>query len=265
MMRKTVRTILAGLGAILPGMLSCGCDNRPDGVLSQGRMTDLVVDLELAESYVERPGSGFTSDSSRKVLRQAVLREHGVSEEEYEATVDWYGYHIDQYTKLYEKAGEELRKRSGKAAASREDADVENLWPGAAMFTFMPGDYSCSESFSMDAGSLKPGDKLEWQMRMQGIGGRATAFLGVDYKDGETRYVTRTTPESGKLKLTIQTDSLETPTRIYGYLHLNESPLRPVWVDSISLVAYPLNSTTYDVERTHSRFSMKKNTSSLRK
>lgn len=235
--------------------LLCACEKRPDGVLSQSDMADLTADLELAEAYVEQAGGEFSSDSARKVLRQSVFLEHGVTEKEYAATVDWYGHHIDQYTKMYDKVLEKLRKDAGKTVDKEDEMSVRNLWRGSRMFTFMPNDFAPGISFELEGEDISLGDKLSWGMRISGSGQRLTAFLGADYPDGQTRYVTRSAMQPGKLKLTLQTDSLKIPTRIYGYLHIDDAPAATIWVDSIALIPEPLDSRSYSIINTHSRFS----------
>lgn len=251
------KSIFGSLSIVSLVML-CSCDNRPDGVLSQGKMVDLVSDLELAEAYVMRPGSEYKEDSARKVMRQSVLRDHGVSEAEYSATIDWYGHHIDDYTKLYEKVGEKLKNESGSAERRSDNSDAENLWPGSPMFSIMPGDYSLSRTFDLDGETLTLGDKVELSMRFTGVGNRVSAFLGADYPEGVTKYVTKSSLQNGNVKLSLQTDSLVKPSRIYGFVSLVAPPVNTVWVDSIRLFAFPMNRASYNLINTHATFSLKK-------
>ena len=45
------------------------CDRTPRGVLSMNAMADLIVDLQLADAYIESHPGDFTDDSSIHVIK----------------------------------------------------------------------------------------------------------------------------------------------------------------------------------------------------
>lgn len=71
------------------------------------------------------------------------------------------------------------------------------------------------------------------------------AMLGVEYDNGTKGYFTRTISNSRRLKLSFQTDTARTVTRIFGNLLLRDESVMPLWIDSIYLSALPFDSMEY--------------------
>lgn len=227
--------VTIGLIALL--LLAVSCNGRPDNVLSDGEMSDLLADLHIAEAYMDRNRSDFRIDSAKKVLRQSILADNGVTEGELQASLDWYGHNMDRYTKLYEDVENKIRKRMGKSEKENIDSDAEDLWPLSRMITVSPNDFGNGFSFSLPVSGLQPGTSLEWRMVPTDLKGEAKLFLGVDYDDFSADYATQTISGKAPVKLSLTVDSVLSPKRIYGYFHLSSRPSRTIWVDSIRLVS----------------------------
>ncbi len=77
---------------LLPILLSAGCSDRPKGILSEDKMVQVMADLQIAEAY-ERNGdaNSYLHGQNRELLGRGVLMEHGVSVEEIDSTIAWYG------------------------------------------------------------------------------------------------------------------------------------------------------------------------------
>ncbi len=102
---------------ILSILLATGCSDRPKGILSEDKMVQVMVDLQIAEAY-ERSGDAneYLHGQNRELLGRGVLMEHGVTVEEMDSTIAWYGKNMDEYSKLYKKIDAELNKRQLKYA-----------------------------------------------------------------------------------------------------------------------------------------------------
>lgn len=227
---KAVPFIVLGITMIL----SAGCGNRPAGVLSDSKMSSLLADIHLAEAYSNRLGSEIINDSSRKVLRQSVLADNGVDEKEFQASLDWYGHHIDDYTKLYDEVERKLQKKAGSAGESK-NSNIDNLWPLAGMMTIMPKDYTNGFSFSIESSGIEPGAAMIWKMRFNRMNSYATVLLAAEYGAINGQYVYKQVNQPGTVELLLDIDSIRSPKRIYGYVHLDSKPIETVWVDSIYL------------------------------
>jgi len=115
-MRNLPVNILLALVLIL-SLLSC--DRTPHGVLSTNAMANLIVDLELANAYIDNHISEFTTDSSKLVLKQSIFRKHGITQDDYDSSLVWYAHNMEEYTKAYDKAVAKLQHRYDKVARGK--------------------------------------------------------------------------------------------------------------------------------------------------
>jgi len=101
------------------------CDKTPRGVLSQNDMADLIVDLELAEAYIDTHSSEFMGDSAKQVMKQSVFKKHGITQQDYDSSLVWYAHNMEDYTKAYDKAVGILKKRYEKTEKNHPDNNRE--------------------------------------------------------------------------------------------------------------------------------------------
>ena len=235
---RLVNALLTVL-ALVTGLSSC--NKRPAGVLKEKEMVDLLTDMQLAEAYynTQSPGS---ERISRKELTDAVLRKHGVTSEELDSTLAYYGKNIDDYYLLYDKVEKNLRKTS--ASSSEEVTSNEaDIWPYAKFAALLPGQTSDGITFSAPADGIEPGDRLEWKMRLSTMT-EGMMMLGVEYANGTSTVNSRNITRGSDYQLTLQTDTGRIITRVFGILTVAEDS-RPLWADSIRLVRTEFDSLTY--------------------
>ncbi len=227
--------------AMIVALAATSCRQRPKEVLSDGDMIEVLADLHIAQAYAEQYPAQFATDSARKVLRQSVLQKHGVTTEELDSSLSWYGRHIDRYTELYTKVEEKLRKRretlvSSKSAVMAESSS-ENTYPLPRMVTFSPLAGSDFFTFSFPADQLMKGEglllKFHTVPREAGI---PDFFLALEYEDKSATYTTSSIrTQNGTVTATLRSDTIKTPTRVYGYIRMRNNSGRYAWVDSLRL------------------------------
>lgn len=238
-MKLLIRIILAAafIGVVFLG----SCEKRPDGVLSEGEMVDLLTDLQLAEAYYSSsPVGGRNAD--RRMLEESVLKKHGVTRAQLDATLAYYGRNIDDYTKLYTKVEKKLRAQSG-AGGSESVQSTDDIWPYGRHAVILPNQLSNGITFSIPAENIKPGNVLEWGMNLTSTDG-VEIMLGVEYEDGTSSLFKKTASGNKSLKVSLQTDSVMTAKRIFGVM---TAPTRsmPLWTDSIRLTKSEFDSGEY--------------------
>lgn len=240
------RSIAIGIAACFLVMGS-GCSRRPAHVLSDSKTSELLADLFISEAYVQSNPSAFHTDSARKVLRQSVLADHGVTQEDLDSTLAWYGRHIDDYVKLYDDVDKRIAKRRERFMSDRSvaDADRQTLWPYSPVQVLMRGRGRTQIGFSLDSTAVSVGDRLNWNMYLRGMNKEVTLVMGAEYPDGEVRYQLRNIRSEGKGGIEFQTDSLKKPERIYGYLYIDPSETARVWLDSIKVETEPFEREEY--------------------
>ena len=246
---RHIRMLLAGL--LLAGGL-VACSSRPDPVMSDGETAELLADLHIADAYgtLERDGSmgilASDEDSLRKVLRQSVLKSHGVSEEQLDTTLGWYGHNLDKYEEMYEKVLEKIDKKKIALTQARAEKDASpTLWPYGNMqrVPAVPEGEGTLIPFDIPADKVSKGARILWEGKTLNVRGPIDFFMAVDYTDGSTGYIQRNLMGEGRQNVALQTDTASKIKRAYGYLRVRLS--EPLLIDSISLRTAPFNETSY--------------------
>ncbi len=213
-------------------LVAGSCSRRPSGVLSDDKMTDVMVDLKLAESYCSYyPGS--PSDSLASRLSADVLRRHGVSREDFEKTLVWYGRNFDDYVELYDRMERRLASRQKDYIADAVSAGGKDLWPYPRHLSVSALASTDGFTFSVAPGELKPGEALQWIMRLDHVAD-GKMLIGVDYEGGQTDYMVQSVGGGRRVEMTMPTDTALMPKRVYGTFH-TDSRFMPIWIDSIAL------------------------------
>ena len=237
-------------------LLSCvlmlaGCHHKPEGVLSSTQLADLLADLDVANAYIMTEGlpgqsrAGYAdSDSVNKIMRQSVMLQHGVSEETFARTLDWYGRHLDQYEEVCELSMASIGKRKAAAHSSEsESADGNNLWPESISIRMAGNTGRDTIPFSIGGAGLSKGDRLELTFNTTAMSVPLTAVIAADYTDGSSAMSTSTITGGARSRASLQLDSTLTPKAIYGYIATQQSA--PLLLDSIAIRRLPLNNVKY--------------------
>lgn len=237
---------MAGAALLLLGGMTLlpACDKRPDNVLPEKEMIDLLADMQLAEAYLRTSGPEV-SDSMREAFPEAVLARHGVTYAEVDTTLAYYGRNADDYFALYDKVNKELTARRKKIDGNITVSDraADNIWPYQMMTMFAAGNATDGLIFSIKPDGITPGERLEWSMRIS-TQTAADGLLGVDYEDGSGTYIRRRLNGTRNISLQLQTDTGKNVTRVYGRFTVDRTRL-PLWADSIVLTHAPLDSALY--------------------
>lgn len=235
-MRRFLPIVFFGL------VLLGGCDKRPEGVLSEDKMVDLMTDIQLADAYYH--ASGPSSERiDKSILTESVLKKHGVSHAELDSTLSYYGKNMDEYYKLYEKVEKNLRARNNSGMEGDSYDEANDLWPYSRFAALLSNQLSNGITFSIPAEGITPGNSIEWGMRLSQADG-VEITLGAEYEDGSASLMKKTPGSSRNPSVTLQTDTALQLKRIFGTLTLSRNSL-PLWADSIRLVKTDYDSLTY--------------------
>lgn len=235
----------------------CSCKRTPGYVIKTDEMSALLADMHMAEAVVESDYGHYSTDSSRMALKQAVLESHGVTAEQFDTSLVWYGHNIDRYLEAYDGAIALLKERQASAGSAAVLAmsvggDSAEVWPGArhlALSRRLPSqmigfDLSRDENFEQgDIYTFRvkvldaPGAKVKWQM-------------AANYADGrlDVLNLNISPMQSGWSEVTFVTDSTRTLDRLRGHFEVepdDQAKSGEIWVDSISLVRRRLTPEAY--------------------
>lgn len=165
---KKLMICLVAVMALLFCVSSCK-PSLPGGVLSKGKMTDILYDYHLALAMAHMDDNGDKGQSL--AYREAVLRKHDVTSAEFDSSMVYYMRHTelleDVYKDLTDRYNNEITAMGGSAKEGGEFAnlsatgDTVNVWNLATSMVFMPVKPFNSTSFDIKVDStFHKGDRL---------------------------------------------------------------------------------------------------------
>ena len=165
---KKLMICLVAVMALLFCVSSCK-PSLPSGVLSKGKMTDILYDYHLALAMAHMDDNGDKGQSL--AYREEVLRKHDVTSAEFDSSMVYYMRHTelleDVYKDLTDRYNNEITAMGGSAKEGGEFAnlsatgDTANVWNLAASMVFMPVKPFNSTSFNIKVDStFHKGDRL---------------------------------------------------------------------------------------------------------
>lgn len=165
---KKLMICLVAVMALLFCISSCK-PSLPSGVLSKGKMTDILYDYHLALAMAHMDDNGDKGQSL--AYREAVLRKHDVTSAEFDSSMVYYMRHTelleDVYKDLTDRYNNEITAMGGSAKEGGEFAnlsatgDTANVWNLTTSMVFMPVKPFNSTSFDIKVDStFHKGDRL---------------------------------------------------------------------------------------------------------
>lgn len=228
-----------------------GCNSRPDGVLSNTRMVDVMTDVQKGEAFVDAYYQNYPTDSSKMVLRQSVLKKHGVTSEQFDSSLMWYGIHSDELANVYAEVIDRLESEMNELDPSDSEfasfaGDSVNTWTESPYYVIGSFSPSMLLKFSQEADeNWFTGDSYTWQFKTLNQHNPGSMSMFLDYDDGTTEMISLEFERDGWQRLTIVADSLRNPVNIYGVTQFNVTSGESLFVDSVSLVRKRLNPQQY--------------------
>lgn len=269
-MRKLLYLVLA----LLSLSVVASCIDRPDIVLDEEQMVDLLVDVHRAEGLLEmqqQQGAGFGTDldTYQKEIIAAVLQKHGVSRSRYDSSLMWYAQHLKLLTRVYGHVDERLKEEhemwSLQVTETRDfvssmAGDSVDLWTLREHLILDSRRYSDILFWEIPSDTnFVDGDTLRWRFTIRQLlpGQKVLASISLTkYEPTEEElrrqgkkkqneplgapigFDAKTITQNGECQLIARADSVQ-PFRsvILGLVLMNDSnKAAPVFVDSISLL-----------------------------
>lgn len=198
----------------------------------------------MAEAYMQTEGMPGDAEKTKEGIVTYILQKNGLSREEYDSTMSWYGRNLDKYVELYAKVDKELQNRQKKLSGSGESTGFDkDLWPYARHILITPQSASDNISFHIETEEINKGDLIRWQMKT-GMIPSGSLMLGVVYDDGVSGYTSMGLSSGKRWDIKVQTDTAKQVKYIFGNLHI-DGISSVVAVDSLQLTAEPFDSLNY--------------------
>lgn len=201
-----------------------------------------MADIEIAQAYIQSKGYRDNNSENRERILNYVLEKNGMTREDFDSTLSWYGRHIDKYDDLYAKVDKELARREAKISGNSAEMLSNDLWPYSRHLVISSKSSADNLAFSIPANELEKGDRLSWKFRLN-MPTDGTALFGVRYTDGTAAYTTQNL-NGDNIEVSLQTDTALTVKDIFGNLKVTIGRSF-VGLDSLTLTSAPFDSTLY--------------------
>ena len=281
-MRNSLAHISLLLLTLLVALAACG--RQPSGVMSVNEMADLIVDLKIAEAYIDNNISEFDTDSSKLVIKQSIFKKHGITQQDYDSSMVWYAHNMEDYNKALDKAVGKLKHRYDKLNKNNNSnsidqeqtltaggavqgepthearpkprfqdrrltsfkGDTTDLWQGQRAYTLTQGSKRGFITFDLLPGNdSQRGDRYQLSYLLKRGNNEFKVCMSIDYTDGSTAQITRGTNSDGWVTVDLQSDTARQVRRIYGYVSYDMQRGHFAYVDSLSLVRSRLDKGNY--------------------
>lgn len=222
------------------------------GVIGKEKMARILADLSIADGVVETDRHSYLTDSSKIVLRESIYAKHGVTTEQVDSSLKWYGYHMDKYVEVYDLAigmvEKDIQTTTANAGTMREsnrstsiyatEGDSVDLWPGQRLRLFtanMPGDFATFHLVSDR--NWENGDVYTISARLSGSTSTPLRMaITAEYPDGSRDYVVGDAAGEGWQHVDLPLDPERKASIVFGYITAAPRGKEVLIADSISLV-----------------------------
>ncbi|MDE6010978.1 MAG: DUF4296 domain-containing protein [Muribaculaceae bacterium] len=251
------------LTSLLAALATAACSRIPGNVIEPEDMAQLLADIHIGEGVTDQSGD-FRSDSMRRVLKQSIYARHGVNSEKVDTSMIWYGRHLDEYQKVYDRTIEILEEKYADATANAVGAamaiagDSVDVWNLSGHLSIAGVDRPQYFTFSLESDeNWNPGDAYTWKFKTINNADPVGMRIMVDYNDGFTEVTTSSTADDGWHNVQLSLDSTRTANRIYGVATFHVNPDNHLYVDSISLVRKRVNPIAYSLRYRQRSYGVK--------
>lgn len=239
---------------VLLAFVVMSCDRTPDYVIKPKDMAALLADIHKGEGVVDLQSSRYRDDSVKKALKQSVLMRHGVTQEQLDTSLVWYGHNIDVYKEVYEMVIKQLEDElstadiaaDGKSVQVSVVGDSVNVWSDVPFRRFSMENPSDFVRFKLSADeNWDKGDTYSWKLFANSHMLPAQWTICADYSDGTTDYVSSKFYGGGWQELKLCTDTAKLLRNVYGVLELPSAKGEAAYMDSISLTRTRFSPDNY--------------------
>lgn len=226
---------------------------RPDGVIAESQMEELLYDYHLARSMGENLP---VSDNYKKALYiQSVFQKYDVTQAEFDSSMVWYTRHADILAKIYEKINDRLKEeqasinhmvaiRDKKSPVSQPGDSVE-LWFMEQVSCLTNAQDNNKISFVIPADvNSQDRDALVWKASFfyPSKAGKAMpeTYMAMQmiYRNDSVITSSRKITRSGEQEIRLQSDTLGALREVRGYIYFEGAKDDYVLVHNISMKRY---------------------------
>ena len=242
-MRRIPAVLLSSFSSLLMLCLIACKPSKPQGVMSEGKMQNVLVDYHLAQGMAENMGGN--REENQYMLVQAVFRKHHITEAQFDTSLIYYSTHSEVFAKMYKVVNDRIEARANAMGVDAEpqsiyshlsdQGDTANIWVERPLIALRPTQMDNIYIFSLRADStFRPGDSFLWHFRsryvLQGNNREAFAQLVVHYEndsvEGKSQFIRADAETEVRVDPAKNKDSLQIRS-LSGYVYLPISTQDP--------------------------------------
>jgi len=238
-------------------ILSSSCISRPDYVLDEVKMVDVLTDVHLSEAMMEtqQMNSDFESiENYRQAIMASVLVKNGVTRAQYDSSLVWYGQNLKYLVRVYNKVQknlttevdywDKLTENSKSEFALSEAGDSVNVW-SVEKYLYLAEDRMNSFRFweIPSDSNYYAGDSIIWQFDIPQIPDSHYLVASLSlYNSEDNSFIGKSVAIQNDTSFTIScnSDTAKLFTQINASLSLVKDSLSVkddyVFIDNISLI-----------------------------
>lgn len=181
---------------ILLFLALAACQGRPDYVIDEASMTELLTDVHEAEGLIDlQQTKAKESEDYGQQVMAAVLEKHHVSKAQYDTSLVWYSQNLTSLIRIYKHVNENLAERETKwtelanasgAFGTSPSGDSVNLWIQSPYLVLDESRLSHIKIWTIQTDStFYMGDTLRWRLHVPDLpkGERLVASLSLLKED----------------------------------------------------------------------------------
>lgn len=191
------------------------CSNRPKEILDISDMTDVLVDMHIADGIFDSKETPFIDEKQKANYYASVLEKHNITQAEFDSSLVWYSHDPKKFERIYSRVIAQLEKRDGEVKAGKfistapEDPvstyAFQNLWRDSTLYDLKKRKTRKHISFTIkDSTYLLYKDKytLRFLHRIDPKDSctNTHAELCIFYSDGKIDSVQQTTTNDGEMR-----------------------------------------------------------------
>jgi hypothetical protein len=233
------------------------CRKLPKGVLSEKKMKEVLIDVQLAENIINSNYQSYPDSARKAILYQSVFRKHKITQAVYDSSLVWYGKNLDILIQIYDLAINDINKQIrdlGDVQATADPSinqDSINIWPRRDYLTLQPEALFNGTIFDIvpERGYL-PGSVFVLGLRVWGVSRQMYHVpeirIAAELPD-TTLIINEKIRNDGYREITLKTPATKRTTRVYGYIRIDnaENNYSKIYIDSLRLMRYNYGSGTF--------------------
>lgn len=194
-------TVLCTLVLVCTSHLFSACDRSSSGILSQGKMVDVLYDYHMAQGM-----ANIVANDSLHLIQaymDAVFTKNGITEAEFDSSMVYYHRHNDQLTEIYSELKDRMTEEEERLARKigsnemmvfTQGGDTADIWAGRQLYILRNSDLynkstfkiKCDSSFHIHDKFMMEASVAFVRENMDDRDYYIDLCLSLEYKNGKT-------------------------------------------------------------------------------